>query len=583
MPRNGSGTYAPPAGQPVVGGTTIDSAVFNALVADLGTEFTRSVSTDGQSPMGANLPMGGFKITGMAAGTLATDAARVDQLGGPASTLRTDLAANSGSSLVGFIQSGVGSVDRTTQDKQRDIRQVMDFYIAAEANASAMFNRASVNAGVGGSIVVPGQAFVLGDEVAILDYQTWIFEGTRLTHTDDTKTMLRANTKVGWSILGRLHMTGLLVSASSSAEIGLYITSGQRYRVEGVTCSAFKGRGIYLDGSGVGVGGLRGDRGQFTDCSTHQCTVGLEIGAGAGGEYNTWANFTASGNTQGMKIDAGNNTFIGGNCVDNTDGILLTASGGNHAHGMFVGMNINHNTNSNIHALNVTNGHTFLGCHAYGNASTSQGNIWFENSKGICFMNGVIDAWIYNDTGASSGMNRVSGNYFPTGTTNTALQSNNAGLHQLQVMDNFDSTGMSSLNDAAPVYVNALRASSTQGLASGTTAAVIWNSEVIDNRKAHDTTTGLFTAPVAGTYRCTASITVTGTTVTSGYGQLRVNGALQEYGAIGLATAATGVIVIAGDVVVTAGQTIDFAVNVVGTGSLAVAITSSRMSIALIR
>jgi hypothetical protein len=80
MPRNGSGTYSPPAGQPVVAGTTISAATFNSLVTDIGTEITRSVATDGQTPMGANLPMGGNRIVNMARGTQPTDGVRMDQV-----------------------------------------------------------------------------------------------------------------------------------------------------------------------------------------------------------------------------------------------------------------------------------------------------------------------------------------------------------------------------------------------------------------------------------------------------------------------------------------------------------------------
>ncbi|MFM7855367.1 MAG: hypothetical protein ACKO96_26440, partial [Flammeovirgaceae bacterium] len=41
--------------------------------------------------------------------------------------LRTDLAASSGSSLIGFIQSGAGAVARAEQDKLRDVVNVKDF------------------------------------------------------------------------------------------------------------------------------------------------------------------------------------------------------------------------------------------------------------------------------------------------------------------------------------------------------------------------------------------------------------------------------------------------------------------------
>ncbi|RUV12406.1 MULTISPECIES: hypothetical protein [unclassified Mesorhizobium] len=75
MPRNSSGVYSQPAGTAAVANTTIGSAPYNNLVADIGNELTNSLPTTGVKGMGAALPMGGFKITGMADPVAATDAA----------------------------------------------------------------------------------------------------------------------------------------------------------------------------------------------------------------------------------------------------------------------------------------------------------------------------------------------------------------------------------------------------------------------------------------------------------------------------------------------------------------------------
>jgi hypothetical protein len=56
MPRDSSGTYTTPAGQPVTSGTTISSTVFNALVNDLKTEMTDSLSRSGNGGMLVPLP-----------------------------------------------------------------------------------------------------------------------------------------------------------------------------------------------------------------------------------------------------------------------------------------------------------------------------------------------------------------------------------------------------------------------------------------------------------------------------------------------------------------------------------------------
>lgn len=53
MPRNGSGTYSLPAGNPVVSGTTIESSWANTTLSDIGTAMTDSLSRSGQGGMTA--------------------------------------------------------------------------------------------------------------------------------------------------------------------------------------------------------------------------------------------------------------------------------------------------------------------------------------------------------------------------------------------------------------------------------------------------------------------------------------------------------------------------------------------------
>jgi len=90
MSYNGSGTFnINTAGQPVVTGTTITSTAFNLLTADLATGLTTALTKDGQSTPTANIPMGTFKLTGLGAGTNATDAAQYGQLQIGATTIAT--------------------------------------------------------------------------------------------------------------------------------------------------------------------------------------------------------------------------------------------------------------------------------------------------------------------------------------------------------------------------------------------------------------------------------------------------------------------------------------------------------------
>lgn len=67
MPYDGNGGYQAPANSwnPAVGGTTIDSADWNALLSDLETALSSVITKDGQTTITANLPMAGFKHTGV--------------------------------------------------------------------------------------------------------------------------------------------------------------------------------------------------------------------------------------------------------------------------------------------------------------------------------------------------------------------------------------------------------------------------------------------------------------------------------------------------------------------------------------
>jgi len=66
--RNGSGVQSSPGSSfPAVANTLIESTKFNNVITDINNALTQSVSNDGQTPILANLPMGGFKHTGAAA------------------------------------------------------------------------------------------------------------------------------------------------------------------------------------------------------------------------------------------------------------------------------------------------------------------------------------------------------------------------------------------------------------------------------------------------------------------------------------------------------------------------------------
>ncbi|WP_230683096.1 hypothetical protein, partial [Streptococcus pneumoniae] len=61
-------------GNPVVTGTTISSSAFNNTMNDIASALTLSISSDGQTPITANIPMNSKKITGLAIATATGDA-----------------------------------------------------------------------------------------------------------------------------------------------------------------------------------------------------------------------------------------------------------------------------------------------------------------------------------------------------------------------------------------------------------------------------------------------------------------------------------------------------------------------------
>lgn len=81
MSYNGSGTFQiNTTGQPVVAGTVISSTAFNALTSDLATGLSTAITKDGQTTVTANIPLAGFKITGLGAATVGTDAVQYGQI-----------------------------------------------------------------------------------------------------------------------------------------------------------------------------------------------------------------------------------------------------------------------------------------------------------------------------------------------------------------------------------------------------------------------------------------------------------------------------------------------------------------------
>ena len=95
MARNGSGTYSKVGGDAVFD-TVISETYFNAQIDDMVTALTGSVAADGQTPVTGNIAMGTNKLTGLGAGSAATDSTNLGtvQAGAYANTLADTGAAD---------------------------------------------------------------------------------------------------------------------------------------------------------------------------------------------------------------------------------------------------------------------------------------------------------------------------------------------------------------------------------------------------------------------------------------------------------------------------------------------------------
>lgn len=81
MPYNGSGAFsAPGASFPAVSGALIESAKYNAVVNDIATGLSTAIAKDGQTTITANLPMAGYRHTGVGNAVSRTDYAATGQV-----------------------------------------------------------------------------------------------------------------------------------------------------------------------------------------------------------------------------------------------------------------------------------------------------------------------------------------------------------------------------------------------------------------------------------------------------------------------------------------------------------------------
>jgi len=188
MSYNGSGTFViNTAGQPVLTGTTISSTAFNTLTADLATGLTTALTKDGQTTPTADITMGAFKIVSLAAGTVASDAARLDQVQGGTSTYITVTGTDT---ITGTVLPALAAYAAGNQFS----------FVVANTNTAAV----TINIdGMGAKAITRtgSTALVAGDMVAGQAVEI-IYDGTRFQ-------LINGNSFTNVKVSGTLAVTGV--------------------------------------------------------------------------------------------------------------------------------------------------------------------------------------------------------------------------------------------------------------------------------------------------------------------------------------------------------------------------------------
>jgi hypothetical protein len=225
MSFNGSGTFAiNSTGQPVVSGTVISSSTFNALTADLATGLSTCITKDGQTTVTANIPMNSYKITGLAAGTAATDAARVGQLQAGGATLVTVAGTDTytGTMSPSLAAYAAGNVFTFVVPNTNTT--------AATLNIDGLGAKALTRDG--------STALVAGDLVANAEVAV-VYDGTRFQ-------VLNSNSKTNFNLSGTLTVAGNTTLSGGTANGVAYLNASKVLTT---------GSALTFDGTNLSVSG----------------------------------------------------------------------------------------------------------------------------------------------------------------------------------------------------------------------------------------------------------------------------------------------------------------------------------------
>jgi|LakMenE01Jun11ns_1017448.scaffolds.fasta_scaffold9959246_24 hypothetical protein len=278
MSFNGSGTFViNSAGQPVVANTVISATTFNALTADLANGLSTCITKDGQTTPTANIPMGGFKITNLATGTAATDAATVAQIQSNGAALVTVTGTDT---LVGTLTPAL-----TTY-----VTGAVYYFIAPATNTGAV----TLNIDTLGAknVTRDGTTALVAGDITSGEMVAVVYDGTRFQLISAVNSVTNLNVSGTLTVAGATTLNGNLQVGNAGADTVNFQASGWTLT------------------NNVSVTGTWADIGTITTADINGGTIdGTTIGGGT----------AAAGTFTTATATTGNITTVNATTVDSTN------------------------------------------------------------------------------------------------------------------------------------------------------------------------------------------------------------------------------------------------------------------------
>lgn len=202
MARNGSGQYELPESD-FVNGTVIDETVMNSQLSDIEAALTASLAANGETTATGNLKMGSNKLTGLAAGSAATDSATLGQIQAGAF-----LWAGTGGGTADVITASVSPAISAYAAGQRFV------FIASGNNTGAV--TININSVGAKAITKNGTTALAADDLVSGKIYTIVYDGTRF-QIEDLGKILNTNISPSAAIDTTKLGAGALVQMQSVA------------------------------------------------------------------------------------------------------------------------------------------------------------------------------------------------------------------------------------------------------------------------------------------------------------------------------------------------------------------------------